>query len=269
MVLMGHEPMMVSAIDASNAGMKSFEHARVFLFNCFAGAAEFRQVIEKFGWNGPNTTWRRRMVDEYDPRLCQTLFRTFVRNKTAYVPTHLTRKMDAFAGNSTYRQDPRSKYIPAAAWKAWNADADGMARGDGTPEGRKSYMDFYLKGLEITGEASRAGVNVMLGTDSGDSYVFPGFAVHDELQELVAAGLTPAQALKAATWNGAEFLGRTSQSGSIEKGKRADLVVLDANPLIDIRNSRAIRAVVLSGRYFDRGALDALLNAAEMAAAGR
>lgn len=269
MVLMGHEPMMVSAIDASNAGMKSFEHARVFLFNCFAGAAEFRLVIEKLGWNGPNTTWRRRMVDEYDPGICQTLFRTFVRNKTAYVPTHLTRRMDAFAGDSTYRQDPRSKYIPAAAWKAWNADADGMARGDGTPEGRKSYMDFYLKGLAITGEAYRAGVNVMLGTDSGDSYVFPGFAVHDELQELVAAGLTPAQALKAATWNGAEFLGRTSQSGSIEKGKLADLVVLDANPLIDIRNSRAIRAVVLNGQYLDRNALDALLSAAEMAATAR
>jgi hypothetical protein len=269
LVLMGHEPMMVSAIQASNAGMKSFEHARVFLFNCFPGAAEFRQAIEKFGWNGPNTTWRRRMVDEYDPQICQTVFRTFVRNKTAYVPTHLTRKMDAFANDIAYRQDPRSKYIPGAAWKAWNVDADGMARGDGTPASSKSYMDFYVKGLEITGAAYRAGVNVMAGTDSGDSYVFPGFAVHDELQELVAAGLTAAEALKTATWNGAEFLGRTSQSGSIEKGKLADFVVLDANPLIDIRNSRTIRAVVLSGRYFDRAALDGLLSAAEMAAASR
>jgi amidohydrolase family protein len=269
LVLMGHEPMIVSAIDASNAGMKSFEHARVFLFNCFAGAAEFRSVIEKSGWNGPNTLWRRRMVDEYDPAICQEVFRTFVRNKTAYVPTHLTRKMDAFADNPDYRQDPRSKYVTTAAWKNWNDDADGMARGDGTAEGRKSYMDFYRKGLDITRQAYRAGVQVMLGTDSGDSYVFPGFAVHDELQELVTAGLTPAEALKAATWNGAEFLGRTSDSGSVEPGKLADLVVLDANPLLAIQNSRKIHAVVLNGKYLDRSALDALLSSAEAAAASR
>jgi hypothetical protein len=267
LVLMGHEPMEVSAVEASNAGMKSFEHARVFLFNCFPGAAEFRSFIATSGRNGPNTAWRRRMVDEYDPKICQEVFTAFVRNKTAYVPTHLTRKMDAFADNPDYRQDPRSKYITKAAWKDWNSDADGMARGDGTPEGRKSYMDFYTKGLEVTGAAHKAGVKVLLGTDSGDSYVFPGFAVHDELQELVKAGLTPAEALKAATWNGAEFLGRTSDFGSIERGKFADLVVLAGNPLTDIGNTQKITAVVLNGRYLDRGALDFLLNGAAEAAA--
>ena len=267
LVLMGHEPMEVSAVEASNAGMKSFEHARVFLFNCFPGAAEFRSFIANSGRNGPNTAWRRRMVDEYDAKICQDVFTAFVRNKTAYVPTHLTRKMDAFADNPDYRQDPRSKYITKAAWKDWNTDADGMVRGDGTPEGRKSYMDFYTKGLEVTGAAHKAGVKILLGTDSGDSYVFPGFAVHDELQELVKAGLTPAEALKTATWNGAEFLGQTSDFGSIERGKFADLVVLAGNPLTDIGNTQKITAVVLNGRYLDRGALDHLLNGAAEAAA--
>jgi len=114
--------------------------------------------------------------------------------------------------------------------------------------------------------AFKAGVKVMLGTDTPDSYVFPGFAVHDELQELVKAGLTPAEALKAATWNGAEFLGRTSDSGSVDKGKLADLILLDANPLNDIRNTKRIAAVVLNGRYMDRSALDQLLSVAETAA---
>ena len=108
---------------------------------------------------------------------------------------------------------------------------------------------------------------MLLGTDSGDSYVFPGFAVHDELQELVKAGLTPAEALKAATWNGAEFLGRTSDFGSIERGKFADLVVLAGNPLTDIGNTQKITAVVLNGRFLDRSALDHLLNGAAEAAA--
>ena len=141
-----------------------------------------------------------------------------------------------------------------------------MVKEDPSPEGRRAMKDFYTKGLEITGMAHKARVRVMLGTDSADSYVFPGFAVHDELRELVKAGLTPAEALKTATWNGAEFLGRTSDSGSVETGKLADLVLLDANPLNDIRNTGRIAAVVLNGRYVDRTALDQLLSAAEATA---
>jgi imidazolonepropionase-like amidohydrolase len=174
--------------------------------------------------------------------------------------------MEAFADDPTFRSDSRSKYIPRWRWKAANDDADGVVKEDPSPEGRKAMKDFYTKGLEITGLAFKAGVKVMLGTDTADSYVFPGFAVHDELQELVKAGLTPAEALKAATWNGAEFLGRTSQSGSIEAGKLADLVMLDANPLVNISNTGKIGAVVLNGRYMDRRVLDQLLSDAETAA---
>jgi hypothetical protein len=264
--VVGHEPLAVSAIDASKAGMKSFEHARVFLFNCFPAAAEFARIDSNAS---PNTMWRRRMIDEYDSRICAEVFSTFVRNGTRYVPTHLTRKMDAFADDAGYRKDPRSKYISAATWKAWNEDADGMVAADPSPEGRKAMMDFYKKGLEITGAAHKAGVKVMVGTDNGDSYIFPGFALHDELQELVKAGLTPAEALKAATWNGAEFLGLTAMFGSIEEGKQADLILLEDNPLSEVHNTQKIAAVVLNGRYLDRPALDRLRTGVEISAAKR
>jgi hypothetical protein len=259
----GHEPLALSAIEASEAGLQSFEHARVFLLNCFRGAAELRRLDASAT---ASTKWRRSMVDEFDLKACQPVFSAFVKNRTRYVPTHLTRRMEAFADDPAFRQDPRSKYIPKAQWTAWNRDADGVVARDSSPQGRKVMMDFYTKGLEITGAAHRAGVQVMLGTDSGDSYVFAGFAVHEELEELVKAGLTPAEALRTATWNGAEFLGRTSDSGSLEQGKRADLILLDANPLSDIRNTRKIAAVVLNGRYLDRSALDLLLSVAEAAA---
>jgi hypothetical protein len=119
----GHEVLAVSAIEASEAGQKSFEHARVFLINCFPGATE----LGRLGSNATvDTKWRRRMVDEFDPGICQRVFSTFVRNNTWYVPTHLTRRMDAFADNPEFRQDSRSKYIPKAQWKAWNQDADRM-----------------------------------------------------------------------------------------------------------------------------------------------
>ncbi len=174
--------------------------------------------------------------------------------------------MDAFAHDPSFREDARSKYIPRQQWSRWTRDADGVAKRDPSPEGRKVMRDFYTKGLEITGAAHKSGVKVLAGTDAGDSYVFPGFAVHDELQELVKAGLTPAEALRAATWEGAEFLGRTADAGSLEPGKLADLVVLDADPLADIRNTSRIRAVVVNGRYLDRSALDRLLSSAEAAA---
>ncbi|MBI4891051.1 MAG: hypothetical protein HY821_10545, partial [Acidobacteria bacterium] len=153
----GHEQLSTSAIEASAAGMSSFEHSRVFLFGCFPGAAEFARL----GLNEPDTKWRRRMVDEFDSTACQQVFSAFARNATRYVPTHLTRRMDAFADDAAFRNDWRSKYIPKARWKAWNQDADGMIKVDPSPEGRKAMMDFYRKGLEITRSAHKAGVKVM------------------------------------------------------------------------------------------------------------
>jgi imidazolonepropionase-like amidohydrolase len=88
--------------------------------------------------------------------------------------------------------------------------------------------------------------------------VFPG-DVHKELELMVVAGLPPLDALRAATINPARYLGREAEMGSVEKGRLADLVLLDANPLEDIRNTRQVRAVVLNGRFFDRAQLDAML----------
>jgi len=106
----------------------------------------------------------------------------------------------------------------------------------------------------------------MTGTDLSSAYVFPGFSLHHELELLVQAGFTPLEALRAATRNPAIFLGELGSSGTIEIGKTADLVLLDANPLEDIRNTQRIRAVILHGKYFSRSDLDDLLAAAENAA---
>ena len=255
----GHEPGRVSAIEISNAGQKSIEHSRVFLFNCWPGADSARKGLLRLS----PTVVRSRMVAEYDPRICDEVFTTFVKNGTWITPTHGTRKMDAFADNAAYRNDPRRKYILLPQQVAWLQDADRMVAGDSSAAGRRSYMDFYTKGLELTGTAHRAGVRVMLGTDSGDSFVFPGDGVHDELGELVKAGLSPAEALKAGTLAGAEYFGRTAEFGTVKPGRYADLVVLDANPLENIGNSRKIRAVVLNGRLFDRAALDSMLASVE------
>jgi imidazolonepropionase-like amidohydrolase len=99
------------------------------------------------------------------------------------------------------------------------------------------------------------GVRIVVGTDTGNPYVFPGFSVHQELELLVRAGLTPMEALEAATRRAAEMIDAGNEFGTIEPGKRADLLVLGGNPLNDIRNTRSLETVIAEGRVVDRDAL--------------
>ncbi len=257
---MGHRPLAVSAIEASNAGMRSLEHAQLFLFECYPGVDEFRRSTAT--WN-PSTQDRREMLDAHDSAMCDAIFEAFVQNGTWYCPTHLTRKMEAAADNEAFRNDPRLKYIPRLQRKIWNDDADGIIEHDPSAEGRKAFMEFYLAGLELTGRAHAAGVKVLAGTDANDTYVFPGSSLHDELEELVAAGLTPAEALRASTVDPAEYFGLAEDYGTVVAGKAADLLLLDANPLDDIANTRAINAVVVNGNLYTREDLDLLLDYVE------
>jgi imidazolonepropionase-like amidohydrolase len=117
---------------------------------------------------------------------------------------------------------------------------------------------FFQAELKMINEMNRAGVPILAGTDTAAGVrVYPGFSLHKELSLLVQAGLTPMQALQSATRNAGIFFGLTD-TGTIAKGNRADLVVLDANPLENIDNARKIQSVVLNGRYLSRADLDRL-----------
>ena len=120
--------------------------------------------------------------------------------------------------------------------------------------------------LQVVGAMQHAGVGILAGTDIFNPFTFPGFSLHDELSLLVRAGLTPAEALRTATINPARALGLTASLGTVQPGKRADLVLLDANPLLDIANTRKIAGVVVNARYLDCRALDDLLATAEQVA---
>lgn len=117
-----------------------------------------------------------------------------------------------------------------------------------------------LEGVRV---ANQAGVTLLAATDVGVPFQVPGISLHIELQRLVEAGLTPLEALQAATVNPARVLGMAGSLGTVETGKLADLVLLDANPLADITNTQRIRAVVADGRLYRRSDLDRLLDEAE------
>ena len=119
---------------------------------------------------------------------------------------------------------------------------------------------FVEHGLGIVKRLHQAGVAVRAGTDTPAGVdVVPGFSLHQELQRFVDAGFTTLEALQTATINPAKFLGKTADFGTVETGKIADLVLLDANPLDDIHNTRRISAVVANGRYYSREQLDRIL----------
>ncbi len=258
--VVGHRPRAVSGMEASGAGQRSLEHARLFLEECYPGAEKLRAETRRY-----TTADRRAMVDEHAASQCDELFAAMTENGTWFVPTHVTRKMDAFADYPAYRDDPRLRYIHPFQRMVWSEDADGMVANDPSPEGRKAFMDFYEMGLSLTGAAHRAGVPLLAGTDANDTFAFPGSGLHDELEELVKAGLKPSEALVAATVSPARYFGVEGEYGSIAEGKAADMVLLRENPLTDVRNTRSIEAVVLGGRFYRRADLDALLAHVESA----
>jgi imidazolonepropionase-like amidohydrolase len=139
----------------------------------------------------------------------------------------------------------RDMFSPLPPIKQWRA----YGWKEHTPEFNAQAKRVFQKQLEVVGMMNRAGVRFISGTDTANPYVFPGFSLHDELALLVQAGLTPAEALRTATINPAKYFDMEKSLGTVEKGKMADLVLLDANPLTDINNTRKIAAVISGGRY--------------------
>jgi hypothetical protein len=195
------------------------------------------------------------MRETYDQKKCEQLLEKFARNQTWQIPTNALFLADR-SQLSSRLTDGQSKYVPADVRARWQEQLSTLQT---SPEQEQQRQRNQQERLTILAMMNKAGVPIMSGTDVGNPFILPGFTLHEELIDLVQAGFTPAEALKTATYNPAKFMGMLDRLGTVEKGKLADLVLLDANPLEDIHNTQKIRAVVLNGRYLDRTALDKLL----------
>jgi len=157
------------------------------------------------------------------------------------------------------------KYIPAADLQWWSPEKNFFAR-----YRTREYITYkkrlFERELQLVGDMNRTGVRFMTGTDLSGAYVFAGFSVHHEMELLVRAGLTPLEALQAATRNPAIFLGTDNSEGTVEVGKIANLILLEANPLEDIRNTQRINAVIVKGQFLSKQKLKNLLDQAAAAA---
>jgi imidazolonepropionase-like amidohydrolase len=262
----GHVPDSITAAQASDAGQASIEHLTGVLLGCSSREQELRrrQLSQPKGESPSRArarerVWQRDLLDSISEEKTAELIKKFSANGTWQVPTLVLLLDLAFVTpNNSHENDPRLKYVSQSVRKIWEAGR-WQSLENYTASDLEVRAELAKRSLEIVGKMNAAGIHIMTGTDSAAPNVFPGFGLHDELVYLVRAGLTPAQALQAATLRPAEFLGRTDAQGRIAAGQRADLVLLDANPLQDIRNAQQIRAVVLNGKLLDRSGLEALL----------
>jgi hypothetical protein len=267
--VVGHVPLAISSLEASNAGQLSIEH----LGNFFESATSLGQALYKDEppVKDPSEFPRRiaargaRMLDTYDEQKAREIFAAFVRNQTWQVPTLETKWTQTYIDDLFSKTDDRLKYIPAADLQWWSPQKNFFARYR-TPEYIAYKKRLFERELQLVGDMHRAGVRFMTGTDLSNAYVFAGFSVHHEMELLVRAGLTPLEALQASTINPAMFLREEKNLGTVETGKLANLVLLEANPLTDIRNTQRINAVIVNGQYLSKQRLQGLLDQAAAAA---
>jgi len=229
----GHVPESITAAEASVAGQKSIEH--------LTGVAKAAP----------------------DDQQAQALFALFRINGTWQCPTLVMRHSYTVLDDPGLASDPRLKYVEPSRRKSW-LDMQSETKSF-PPDELPGRRETVRNEMRLVGEMQRAGVGILAGTDaiSSAAYVLPGFSLHQELAMLVQAGLTPMEALQAATRNPAGFLNALDNRGTVDAGKLADLVLLDADPLQDIANTRRINAIVINGHLIDRKALDQMLASVE------
>jgi imidazolonepropionase-like amidohydrolase len=247
MTFAGHVPRSVSAEEASDSGQRSIEHLLTIPNICTA--AESLALQPRFPMQ---SVFGRCTQQDLGP-----LFARFVRNGTWIVPTFTAQVEVAVMPTRPVPGDSLARYLPDTLRQFV---AQIFPQPPDVPVGADVVgRALFEKRLAVVGAMYRAGVHVLPGTDAPLRNSPPGFGLHEELSLLVRAGLTPFQVLTSATLEPARFFGMTDSLGVVAAGKVADLVLLDANPLTNIANTRRVAAVVANGRLLDHAGRERLL----------
>lgn len=282
--LVGHLSPVVSATEASNAGMRAMEHLGAGLIgvaiDCSTDEAALRQLVRERAAAprpvppGPpppalilrllanpliiqagDADLAARVLATWDESRCRTLARTFARNGTWQIPTLIRLRTMQFGADAAYRNDPNLKYVDPLTRTMWREVADEFAARV-PASAAETYKRFYDLQLRMVRLFKREGVPMLAGADMTGQWNIPGFGLHQEFDELAKAGLSPLEILQMTTLDGARFLGREATMGTLEDGKTADIVLLDANPVESASNLHRLWGVVLRGRYLPKAALE-------------
>ncbi|MDX1619277.1 MAG: amidohydrolase family protein [Balneolaceae bacterium] len=270
MKVTGHVPLSMDVVDASNQGLDSMEHLRNLEMACSALWKSLLHERRKLLDDGRSemrggqlrsiihSAQRIRAIESQDAERCREVMAVLAENDTWQIPTIA---LVASGENRHYdRESWRShfRYLPESVRSDWEKEAAERSE----QSSAESSLTFAEWAYGMIGKLNEAGVEIMAGTDTPIALLTPGYSLHEELKLLVKSGLTPLEALEAATLRPAQYFGLEDELGRIATGMKADLVLLDANPLEEIGNTGSIRAVVKNGRLHNRAALDRLLERA-------
>jgi imidazolonepropionase-like amidohydrolase len=273
--VVGHLPSAIGVREASQAGQRSLEHGIALAGGSTAEAAYIQRRIDLSTFQEALRTKdftlipakiasdETMMLNHFSQKVADETYSLLARNGTFITPTLVTQRALTFPDDLIKEDDSRMQYVSSEELNWWKPE-NGMLTKYRTPEYitmRKREYDLLLTEVH---RAQTMGVHLLAGTDITIPFTYPGFSLHDELALFVRAGLTPAQALETATTNPALLLGLSKEWGRVSSGFGANFVLLNADPLMDIANTKNIHAVVLNGEFLDRRHLDTMLREAEI-----
>lgn len=269
-VVTGHVPLSMDVIEASDLGMRSMEHMRNLEMSCSKDFDSLLQVRRKLLADGADqaggdlrssihSAQRYHSIQTQDAERRELVLGALARNNTWQIPT-LT--IVAARENRVFDRKgwvDNFRYMPKSVHERWTNNAAEFSKIP-TPIESVAFANWAY---DMTKRVDDVGIGIMAGTDTPIFFLTPGFSLHEELRLLVKSGLTPMKALEAATIRPAEYFNIEAELGTIESGKFADLILLDANPLHDITNTQKINSVMKSGKFYSRQDLDIMLQQLE------
>jgi len=287
--ILGHLPFGIDVAEASARGMKSIEHLGPgvgILAGCSTEEAALlgvmnakpmksipfripfadelfspllrKMILNPYASQGvKRADVMRRAVDTFNEDLARELAARFVADGTWQVPTLIRECTCKLSGAPQFRDDPNHRFVDPSTLKRWH---DSGQRFDRLPTGvRDTFSDSYELELRLTKIFDEEGVKILAGSDcSGAAWEVPGHSLHQEFDAFAKAGLSPLRVLQTTTLNGAEYLDAISTMGTVEPGKVADLVVLEANPIESVQNLHRVHGVMRAGRYYSDADLAAI-----------
>ncbi len=253
----GHIPAALNLTEVSDAGLSAVEHITYLLR---AGSTQEDVISKKIGAGSMSAkAYNQLLLKNFDTARAITIYKHLAKNKTAVVPTLSISFATAYLDNTDHSKDPELAYIGQGLKNTYNWRIERAAKDDAEAIAYRHELIERAAGLLPI--LQRSGITILAGTDAGylNSFDYPGFGLHRELALMVKYGLTPLQALQASIINGPVFLGKLNDYGSIATGKKADILILDRNPLLDITATQRIFALITKGKLYDRTLLDNLL----------
>ncbi|MHA7057666.1 amidohydrolase family protein [Aquimarina sp. M1] len=249
MISSGHMPFTVELDETIHAGIGSIEHLYYVLKGCSTKESEITRAIanKKLSfWNAMDD-----LMSSYDNTIAQKTFENLKNKNTYVVPTVHIGNVLSHLDEVDHIKDPHLKIMGEGIVKTYQGRIKRALNASEKAKKSRKELNAFFKTL--TKSLQDADVQLLAGSDSGayNSYVYPGISLHKELEALVSVGLSPLEALQTSAYHGSRFLKKEISVGTIEVGKLSDLVILNSNPLEDIKNTRDIYKVLKDGQVYD------------------